>query len=91
MIRYVWAVVLAFGAAGAAATVIALALSVDDPVVRTREVPQPGLTAKSNVADVRGRFVGKPDQSVPGTDLGLQGGTCELYVVSDGGVLVCHG
>lgn len=59
--------------------------------VDTRTVPQAALTSSSSVADVKGRFQGEPSQSVPGTELGLEGGTCDVYLVADGGVLVCHG
>lgn len=59
--------------------------------VDTRTVPQPGLSSASSVADVKGRFQGQPSQTVPGTQLGLEGGTCDVYLVADGGVLVCRG
>lgn len=58
--------------------------------VETRTVPQAGLTAESSVADVQGRFDGKPSQTVPGTDIGLEGGSCDVYLVADGGVLICR-
>lgn len=58
--------------------------------VNTRTVPQPGLSASSSIADVKGRFTGQPAQTVPGADLGLEGGSCDVYYASDGAVLVCH-
>lgn len=61
-----------------------------ETTVQYVEKHDPPLTGKSTVSDVRGRFDGQPAQSVPGTDIGLQGGTCDVYVVADGGVLVCH-
>ena len=88
--RYLYGVLALLGAAGIAAGVIALALSVGDPKIETREVPQALLTSSSSVADAGSRFDGAPAQSIPGEQLGLQGGTCDVYVLSDGGVLLCH-
>lgn len=61
-----------------------------DTNVQYVEKHDPPLTGKSTVAQVEGRFDGRADQSVPGTQIGLQGGTCDVYIVADGGVLVCH-
>lgn len=79
-------------AVGAAAVIAFLGWTAFGQQVRvdTRTVQQAGLTATSSVADVKGRFDGEPSQQVPGTDLGLEGGTCDVYLVADGGVLICH-
>lgn len=87
---YVYGALIAVGTAGVIAF---LGWSAFGQQVRvaTRTVPQAGLSSTSSVADVKGRFQGQPSQTVPGTELGLEGGTCDVYLVADGGVLVCHG
>jgi hypothetical protein len=86
----VWAALTVLGAFAVGAGLLALANSVGDPVTRTHEVPAPALTTSSTVADANARFEGKPAQSIPGTELGLQGGTCDARYLTDGLVLVCH-
>ncbi len=86
-----WAFVAIVGAFAIGAGLLSLANSVGDPITRTREVPAPGLTQKSTVADTNGRFAEAPAQSIPGEQLGLQGGTCDVRYLADGVVLVCHG
>lgn len=85
-----WAFVSIIGAFAIGAGLLSLANSVGDPITKTREVPAPLLSQKSTVADTNGRFEGAAAQSVPGTQLGLQGGTCDVRYLADGVVLVCH-
>lgn len=87
---YLYGLLSALAIAAVAASVLAAANAVGAPVTRTREVPAPGLTQKSTVADTNGRFAEPPAQSVPGEQLGLQGGTCDVRYLADGVVLVCH-
>lgn len=87
---YVRFLLAAVAAGGVIAGLLAISNSVGDPIVRTRTEPAALLTSASTVADTRGRFEGEPSQSIPGEQLGLQGGTCDVYVLSDGGVLICH-
>ena len=87
---YLYGLLAALAVAGIAATVLAAANSIGDPRTVTREVPAPLLTSSSTVADVAGRFDGPPAQSIPGEQLGLQGGTCDVYVIEGGGVLLCR-
>ncbi len=87
---YLYGLLAAFAAVALSAGLIAIALSVDDPVTRTRTVPEPKLTSSDSVAATRSRFKGPVAQSVPGTDIGLGGGTCDVLPLKDGLVLVCH-
>lgn len=89
-VLYVWALIALMAVLVSGAGLIALAGTLDDPIVRTRTVDAPLLPAGASVADVESRFADPPVSSVPGQQIGLQGGTCDVRELKDGLLLVCH-
>ncbi len=88
MIRYAYVLLAAIGTAGVVAFFVWMAFGSHVRVER-KTVPEPRLTAASTVATATARFKGT-GQQVPGEQLGLEGGTCDVWSLADGIALVCH-
>lgn len=89
-IRYVWSLIGLVGAGAVVAGLIAIALSVNDPIVRMQQVPQPALTKTSTVREARARH-GEVGQAVDGQQVGLPAGVkCDVWELADGIEMLCY-
>ena len=88
MIRYAYVLLGAIGTAAVVSFFVWMAFGAHVRVER-RTVPEPRLTAASTTTTAAARFQGT-GQQVPGEQLGLEGGTCDVWSLADGIAIVCH-